>query len=102
LQQVSVVKLNVGARPWVQTRGGNGVVWIPPDASSAGWVPCACPGCWIRTLCYVVHRVSNRWSASVMFGAKVTGGWRKLHTEELHISYSSPDIIRKITLTRMR
>jgi hypothetical protein len=24
----------------------------------------------------------------------VTGGWRKLHNEELHISYSSPSIIR--------
>jgi hypothetical protein len=25
---------------------------------------------------------------------KVTGGWRKLHNEELHNSYSSPNIIR--------
>jgi hypothetical protein len=25
---------------------------------------------------------------------EVTGGWRKLHTEELHNLYSSPSIIR--------
>jgi hypothetical protein len=28
--------------------------------------------------------------------AEVTGGWRKLHNEELHNSYSSPSIIRMI------
>jgi hypothetical protein len=27
---------------------------------------------------------------------EVTGGWRKLHNEELHNSYSSPNIIRTI------
>ena len=27
---------------------------------------------------------------------KVTGGWRKLHNEELHNLYSSPSIIRMI------
>jgi hypothetical protein len=27
---------------------------------------------------------------------KVTGGWRKLHNEELHNLYSSPNIIRMI------
>jgi hypothetical protein len=34
-----------------------------------------------------------------MFGPKrdeVTGEWRKLHNEELHVLYSSPDIIRQI------
>jgi hypothetical protein len=34
-----------------------------------------------------------------IFGPKrdeVTGGWRKLHNEELHKQYSSPDIIRMI------
>jgi hypothetical protein len=31
----------------------------------------------------------------------VTGGWRKLHNEELHNLYSSPSIIRIIKL-RMR
>jgi hypothetical protein len=32
----------------------------------------------------------------------VTGGWRKLHNEELHGSYSSPSIIRVIKARRMR
>jgi hypothetical protein len=27
-------------------------------------------------------------------GDDVTGEWRKLHSEELHVLYSSPDIIR--------
>jgi hypothetical protein len=34
-----------------------------------------------------------------MFGSKrdeVTGGWRKLHNEELHNLYSSPSIIRML------
>jgi hypothetical protein len=33
---------------------------------------------------------------------EVTGGWRKLHTEELHNLYSSPSIIRMIKSRRMR
>jgi hypothetical protein len=40
-----------------------------------------------------------------IFGPKrdeVTGEWRKLHSEELHIVYSSPDIIRQIKSRRMR
>jgi hypothetical protein len=32
----------------------------------------------------------------------VTGGWRKLHNEELHNLYSSPSIIRIIKSSRMR
>jgi hypothetical protein len=32
----------------------------------------------------------------------VTGGWRKLHNEELHELYSSPSIIRIIKSRRMR
>jgi hypothetical protein len=32
----------------------------------------------------------------------VTGDWRKLHNEELHNLYSSPNIIRMITSRRMR
>jgi hypothetical protein len=33
---------------------------------------------------------------------KVTGGWRKLHNEELHNLYCSPSIIRMIKSRRMR
>jgi hypothetical protein len=33
---------------------------------------------------------------------EVTGGWRKLHNEELHSLYSSPSIIRMIKSGRMR
>jgi hypothetical protein len=39
------------------------------------------------------------------FGPKrdeVTGEWRKLHSKELHILYSSLDIIRQIKSRRMR
>jgi hypothetical protein len=32
----------------------------------------------------------------------VTGDCRKLHNEELHNLYSSPDIIRQVKLRRMR
>jgi hypothetical protein len=40
-----------------------------------------------------------------IFGPKrdaVTGGWRKLHNEELHNLYTSPSIIRVIKSRRMR
>jgi hypothetical protein len=40
-----------------------------------------------------------------IFGPKrdeVTGGWRKLHNEELHNLYSSPSIIKMITSRSMR
>jgi hypothetical protein len=33
---------------------------------------------------------------------EMTGGWRKLHNEELHNLYSSPSIIRMIKSTSMR
>jgi hypothetical protein len=40
-----------------------------------------------------------------IFGPKrdeVTGEWRKLHNEELHNLYSSPDIIMQVKSRRMR
>jgi hypothetical protein len=40
-----------------------------------------------------------------IFGPKrdeVTGGWRKLHNEELHDLYSSPSIIRVVKSLKMR
>jgi hypothetical protein len=40
-----------------------------------------------------------------IFGTKrdeVTGEWRKLHNEELHDVYSSPNIVRVIKSIRMR
>jgi hypothetical protein len=40
-----------------------------------------------------------------IFGSKrdeVTGGWRKLHNEELHDLYSSPSIVRVIKARMMR
>jgi hypothetical protein len=33
---------------------------------------------------------------------EVTGEWRKLHSEELRILYSSPNIIRQIKSRRVR
>jgi hypothetical protein len=39
-----------------------------------------------------------------IFGPKreeVAGGWRRLHSEELHNLYASPNIIRVIKLRRM-
>jgi hypothetical protein len=41
----------------------------------------------------------------IIFGTErdeVTGGWRKLHNEELHGLYSSPSIVRVIKARRMR
>jgi hypothetical protein len=40
-----------------------------------------------------------------IFGPKrdeVTGEWRKLHNEEFHNLYSSPDIIRQVKSRQMR
>jgi hypothetical protein len=39
-----------------------------------------------------------------IFGPKrfeIRGGWRKLHNEELHNLYSSPNLIRKIKSRRL-
>jgi hypothetical protein len=40
-----------------------------------------------------------------IFGPKryeVTGEWRKLHNEELHNLYSSPDIIRQVKSSQVK
>jgi hypothetical protein len=37
-----------------------------------------------------------------LFSHEATGGWRKLHNEELNNLYSSPSIIRMIKSRRMR
>jgi hypothetical protein len=49
-------------------------------------------------------KFENRMLRTV-FGPKrdeVTGGWKKLHNEELNDSYSSPSIIRIIKSRRMK
>jgi hypothetical protein len=55
---------------------------------------------YLTCLCLFENRVLRR-----IFGPKrdeVTGGWRKLHNEELHGLYSSPSIVRVIKARRMR
>jgi hypothetical protein len=50
-------------------------------------------------------RISENRVLRRIFGPKrdeVTGGWRKLHNEELHGLYSSPSIVRVIKARRMR
>jgi hypothetical protein len=50
-------------------------------------------------------RVSKNRELRRIFGLKrdeVTGGWKKLHNEELHGLYSSPSIVRVIKARRMR
>jgi hypothetical protein len=50
-------------------------------------------------------RVSENRVLRRIFGPKgdeVTGGWRKLHNEELHRLYSSPNIIRMVKTRKVR
>jgi hypothetical protein len=53
----------------------------------------------------VTLRVSENRVLRRIFGRNkddATGEWRKLHNEELHNFYSSPDIIRQIKSRRIR
>jgi hypothetical protein len=64
-------------------------------------LPVVLYGCdtWSLTLRVFENRVMRR-----IFGPKrddITGEWRKLHSEELHNLYSSPDIIREVKSRRM-
>jgi hypothetical protein len=60
-----------------------------------------------KVILHIEHRLrvfENRVLRRI-FGPKrdeVTGGWRKLHNEELHGLYSSPSIVRVIKARRMR
>jgi hypothetical protein len=54
--------------------------------------------------CDLVSNIENRVLRRI-FGLRrdeVTRDWRKLHNEELHKLYSSPEIIRMIKSRRMR
>jgi hypothetical protein len=54
----------------------------------------------VRGLRVFENRVQRR-----IFGPKrdeVTGEWRKLHNEELHNLYSSPDIIREVKSSQVK
>jgi hypothetical protein len=69
-------------------------------------VPAVLYGCetWSLTL-REEHRAFEKRVLRRIFGPKrdeVTGEWKKLHNEEVHNLYSSPDIIRQITSNRMR
>jgi hypothetical protein len=73
-----------------------------------GYLPVVLYGCetWSLTL-REEHslRVFEKRVLRKIFGPKrneVTGGWRKLHYEELHNLYCSPSIIRIIKSRRMR
>jgi hypothetical protein len=51
-----------------------------------------------------IRNLRTRHAVVRIFGPKrdeVTGGWGKLHNEELHKLYSSPNIIRMIKSRRM-
>jgi hypothetical protein len=69
-------------------------------------LPVVLYGCetWSLTLRVAHLRVFENRVLQRIVGPKrdeVTGGWRKLHNEELHGLYSSPSIIKVIKARRM-
>jgi hypothetical protein len=52
------------------------------------------------TFCQSENRVLRR--IFVPKREEVMGGWRRLHNEELHNLYASPNVIRVIKSSRMR
>jgi hypothetical protein len=81
------------------------IVWVRLQSIILPVVLYGC-GTWSLTL-REEHRLrvfENRVLRGI-FGAKraeVTGEWRKLHNEELHDLYCSSNIVRVITVRRMR
>jgi hypothetical protein len=71
-------------------------------------LPVVLYGCETWSLTLREERILRKFENRVLrriFGPKrdeVTGGWRKLHNEELHNLYSWPSIIRMINSSMMR
>ncbi|KAJ4428983.1 hypothetical protein ANN_25979 [Periplaneta americana] len=92
--------LNFGVAQWLER-------WIRRSKDPV-ILPVVLYGCetWILTLREEQKlRVFENKVLRKIFGAKwdeVTGEWRKLHNAELHVLYSSPDIIRNIKSRRLR
>jgi hypothetical protein len=97
----------------VELSGGTGTIksllpFHKPFGSESIILPVVMYGCetWSLTLREENRlRVFENRALRRIFGPKrdeVTGEQRKLHNKELHIMYSSPDIIRQIKSRRMR
>jgi hypothetical protein len=79
-------------------------------ACTIKWRPCLLRRCVMQAVCRRCLLPPPETSVSTgnlrrISGPKrdeVTGEWRKLHSEELHNLYSSPDIIRQVKSRRMR